>query len=95
MVALYLAYACHSWVVNSFMGTFVGKKIRASEVMGFRVGDRVSHSKLGTRVGKILYFAELSRAIYALVDYGDRKRPELITDLLPIREDIYIGTEEI
>ena len=76
------------------MGTFIGKKIRANEVMGFRVGDRVSHSKLGTSVGKILYFVELSRAIYALVDYGDRKRPELITNLLPIREDIYIGTEE-
>jgi len=77
------------------MGALIGKKIRADEVMGFRVGDRVSHSKLGTSIGDILYFAEFSNVVYVMVDYGDRKRPELITDLLPVREDIYAGTEEI
>ena len=80
------------------MGTSIGKKIKGTEAMGFVIGDRVSHSKLGTSIGRILYFAEFTdaaSAMYAMVDYGDRKRLEPVVDLLPVREDIYICTEEI
>jgi len=56
---------------------------------GFSVGDRVSHSKVGSNIGKIIFFAEFYDSTYALIDYGKRKRFERVKDLLPLRNDIY------
>ena len=70
------------------MGTRI--KERIFEHDGFSSGDRVSHSKIGSCVGSIVFFAEFSDGVYALVDYGKRKRLEKLQDLVPLRSDIYV-----
>lgn len=64
-------------------------KQRIFEYGGFASGDRVSHSKIGSCVGTVSFFAKFSDGVYALVDYGKRKRFEKLQDIVPIREDIY------
>ena len=59
------------------------------------MGDKVSHSKIGVSIGTILYFADFSDGVYAMVDYSNRKRLEKIDDLLPVRSDIYINIAEV
>ena len=72
------------------MGTPLGKKNNSNHAGGYSVGDRVSHSKIGSSAGTILYFANFLDGVYAMVDYGERKRLERLSDLLPVRSDIYI-----
>ncbi len=75
------------------MGTSIGKKIEERTVNGYTVGDVVSHSKIGASKGVILYFAEFSDGMYAVIDYGRRKRVERLADLLPLGADIYARKE--
>ena len=75
------------------MGTSIGKKLDHNRVMGYSVGDIVSHSKIGTSTGTILYFAKFDDGMYAVVDYGKRRRVERLADLLPLSRDIYKGKE--
>ena len=69
------------------MGAHIRKKIFSHN--GYRTGDIISHAKIGSSIGKILFFAEFYEGMYALVDYGKRKRFERVEDLLPVRSDIY------
>lgn len=76
------------------MGTSIGKKLDIEATNGFAVGDMVSHSKIGTSAGTILYFAKFSDGLYAVVDYGKRRRVDRLVDLMPVRTDIYRSSEE-
>lgn len=58
---------------------------------GFSDGDVVSHSKIGTTSGRIIFFTKFTDGVYALVDYGEKKRFERVKDLVPMRADIYNG----
>lgn len=69
------------------MDALVKQRIFAHD--GFSAGDRVSHSKIGSHVGKIVFFVEFPDGVYVLVDYGERRRFENVQDIVPIREDIY------
>ena len=89
-----MAPICHCRLDNAFMGASIGKKIEQNKCSGYTVGDAVSHSKIGTAVGFILYFCKFSDGMYAVVDYGKRRRVERIADLLPVCDDIYIRTNE-
>jgi len=84
-----LALVRYRRLANTFMGASIGKKIEDNSVEGFSIGDFVSHSKIGTSAGRILYFCEFNDGMYAVVDYGSRRRVERIVDLLPMRKDIY------
>ena len=70
------------------MGTRVTRQ-RFFSHNGFSAGDVVSHSKIGTTSGRIIFFTKFADGVYALVDYGERKRFERVEDLIPMRVDIY------
>ena len=93
MGAFSLAFVCDCRLVHTFMGTSIGTKIDATNVGGFCVGDNVSHSKIGTSIGRILYFAKFSDGMYAVIDYGRRRRVDRLVDLLPALQDIYVEKE--
>ena len=84
-----LAHVRGRWLVYALMGTHIKNRQRLSSYEGFETGDKVSHSKIGSSIGKIVFFTDFFDVMYALVDYGERRRFERIDDLMPLREDIY------
>ena len=85
-----LALVRYCRLVDTFMGAHLRKKRqKLYSHDGYSAGDKVSHSKIGAAVGEIVFFAQFADGMYALIDYGKRKRFERIDDLMPLRKDIY------